>query len=211
MTLLVCLSPCDESGQRNVVTPLGGQVSTTLLIIYHTDRVLASRSYAASSSHPGGTPVLLPAARPGQAAADPQAPKSRFSGSVIIRRRVRIYPARGQERYGVSLQGLDGRPPRLAPSAFPMRSHEKPLPLKATRRPPSQALLVLALVLRPGEVDGNVDHVIPRVVDADEQEQHRSRGDDEQCRCRMAWEQHRRDEEGSVGDQRQDRMKQPVF
>ena len=72
-------------------------------------------------------------------------------------------------------------------------------------------MLVLALVLRPGEVEGNVDHVIPRVVDTDEQEQHRSRSDDEQCRCRMAWEHYRRDEEGSVGDQRKDRMPQPVF
>src|SRR5437660_10970817 len=73
------------------------------------------------------------------------------------------------------------------------------------------ALLFLALVLRLGEFDGNVDHVIPRVVDAYEQEQDRSRGDDEQCRCRIAWEQQRRDEEGSVGGQRKDRMPQPVF
>src|SRR5260221_12255111 len=71
--------------------------------------------------------------------------------------------------------------------------------------------LVLTLVLPLGEVEGNIGHVIPGVVDADEQEQHRCRGDDEQCRSRMAWEQHRRDEEGSVGDQRKDRMKQPVF
>src|SRR5712692_1956931 len=71
--------------------------------------------------------------------------------------------------------------------------------------------LVLTLVLPLGEFDGNVGHVIPGVVDADEQEQHRCSGDDEQCRCRMAWEQKRRDDEGSVGDQRKDRMKQPVF
>src|SRR5947208_4978 len=71
--------------------------------------------------------------------------------------------------------------------------------------------LVLALVLGPGEFDGNVGHVIPRVVDANEQEQHRSRSDDEQCRHRITWEHHRRDEEGGVGDQRQDRMPQPVF
>jgi hypothetical protein len=36
----------------------------------------------------------------------------------------------------------------------------------------TRAQLVLALVLRPGEFGGNVDHVIPGVVDADEQEQH---------------------------------------
>src|SRR6266702_4439552 len=86
-----------------------------------------------------------------------------------------------------------------------------PTALDQRQRTGATPLLVLALVLRPGEFGGNVDHVIPRVVDADEQEQHRSRGDDEQCRCRMAWEQHRRDEEGSVGDQRKDRMPQPVF
>jgi len=102
------------------------------------------------------------------------------------------------------------------------RSHEKvpykdlptlcvPTALDQRQRTGARPMLVLALVLRPGEVDGNVDHVIPRVVDTDEQEQHRSRGDDEQCRCRMAWEHYRRDEEGSVGDQRKDRMPQPVF
>ncbi len=72
-------------------------------------------------------------------------------------------------------------------------------------------MLVLALVLGPGEFDGNVGHVIPRVVDADEQEQHRYRSDDEQGRCRMAREQNRRDDEGGVGDERKDRMPQPVF
>ncbi len=72
-------------------------------------------------------------------------------------------------------------------------------------------MLVLALVLRLGEVDGNVEHGIPRVVDADEQEQHRHCADDEQCRHRMAWEHNRRDEECGVGDERQDRIPQPVF
>ncbi len=102
------------------------------------------------------------------------------------------------------------------------RSHEKvpykdlptlrvPTALDQRQRTGARPMLVLALVLRPGEVEGNVDHVIPRVVDTDEQEQHRSRGDDEQCRCRMAWEHYRRDEEGGVGDQRKDRMPQPVF
>src|SRR5260370_28369816 len=69
-------------------------------------------------------------------------------------------------------------------------------------------LLVLALVLRLGEFEGNIGHIIPGVVDADEQQQHRCRGDDEQCRCRMAWEHNRRDEPAGVGDQREDRMKQ---
>ncbi len=72
-------------------------------------------------------------------------------------------------------------------------------------------MLVLALVLGLGEYDGSVGHVIPRVVDADEQEQHRRRSDDEQGRCRMAWEQKRRDDEGGVGDERKNRMPQPVF
>src|SRR5260221_14774072 len=74
-----------------------------------------------------------------------------------------------------------------------------------------RTMLVLALVLRPGEVDGNVEHAIPRVVDADEQEQHRHCADDEQSRHRMAWEHTRRDEECGVGDQRQDCIPQPVF
>ena len=72
-------------------------------------------------------------------------------------------------------------------------------------------MLVLALVLGPGEFDGRVGHVVPRVVDADEQEQHRSLGDDEQYRHRIAREQNRRDDEGGVGDERKDRMPQPVF
>src|SRR6266849_2418250 len=71
--------------------------------------------------------------------------------------------------------------------------------------------LVLTLVLRLGEIDGNIGHVIPGVVDADEQEQHRSRGDDEQCRRRIAWEHNRGDDEPSIGDERKDRMPEPVF
>src|SRR5216683_6233569 len=71
--------------------------------------------------------------------------------------------------------------------------------------------LVLTLVLRLGEFDGNIGQVIPGVVNADEQEQHRCRGDDEQGRCWIAWEHDRRDEEGSVGDQWKDDMPQPVF
>src|SRR5713226_9418892 len=71
--------------------------------------------------------------------------------------------------------------------------------------------LVLTLVLRLGEFDGNIGQVIPGVVNADEQEQHRCRGDDEQCRRRIAWEHYRRDDEGGVGDQRQDHIPQPVF
>src|SRR5215831_12494913 len=47
-------------------------------------------------------------------------------------------------------------------------------------------LLVLILVLRTGELEDDVGHVIPGVVDADEQKQHRCRGDDEQGRHRIA-------------------------
>src|SRR6266536_6725829 len=75
----------------------------------------------------------------------------------------------------------------------------------------ARRMLVLALVLLPGEFDGRVGHVIPRVVDADEQEQYRCRSDAEECRCRMDWEQKRRDDEDGVGDERQDGMPQPVF
>src|SRR2546425_3513953 len=71
--------------------------------------------------------------------------------------------------------------------------------------------LVLMLVLRLGEFDGNIGHVIPGVVDADEQQQHRSRSDDEQCRRRLDWKQKRRDDEPGIGDERQDRMPEPVF
>src|SRR5216683_7005088 len=71
--------------------------------------------------------------------------------------------------------------------------------------------LVLTLVLRLGEFDGNIGQVIPGVVDADEQEQHRCRSDDEQCRCWIDWKRNRRDDDGGVGEQRKDRMKQPVF
>src|SRR5258708_6701885 len=71
--------------------------------------------------------------------------------------------------------------------------------------------LVLTLVLRLGELKDKVGHVIPGVVDADEQEQHRCRSDDEQCRRRMDWKQKRRDDEPGIGDQRQDRMPEPVF
>src|SRR2546427_12713775 len=67
--------------------------------------------------------------------------------------------------------------------------------------------LVLTLVLWLCEFDGNIGHVIPGVVDADEQEQHRCGSDDEQCRYWIAWKQNRCDDEGGVGDQRKDRMK----
>ncbi len=43
-----------------------------------------------------------------------------------------------------------------------------PTALDHRQRTGARPMLVLALVLRPGEFDGNVDHVIPRVVDADE-------------------------------------------
>src|SRR5260370_32730912 len=55
--------------------------------------------------------------------------------------------------------------------------------------------LVLTLVLRLGEFEGDVGYIIPGVVDADEQQQHRCRGDDEP----------------GIGDERQDRMPEPVF
>src|SRR2546421_6298325 len=71
--------------------------------------------------------------------------------------------------------------------------------------------LVLTILLWLGEFDGNIGHVIPGVVDADEQEQHRCCSDDEQCWYWIAWKQNRRDDEGGVGGQRKDRMKQPVF
>lgn len=62
-------------------------------------------------------------------------------------------------------------------------------------------MLFLTLVLGR-EFDGCIGHVIPRVVDADEQEQERCRSDDEEGRCRVDWEQKRRDDEGGVGDER---------
>ena len=72
-------------------------------------------------------------------------------------------------------------------------------------------MLVLTLVLRLSVLDGNVGNGIPRVMDADEQEQHRHRTDAEQCRHRIAREHKRRDDECRVGDERKDRMPQPVF
>src|SRR6266496_2294933 len=72
------------------------------------------------------------------------------------------------------------------------------------QRTGARLLLVLARVLGPGTFEGSIGYDIPCVVDADEQEQHRSRRDDEQGRCRVTWEQNRRDDEGGVGDQRQD-------
>src|SRR6266849_7900910 len=71
--------------------------------------------------------------------------------------------------------------------------------------------LVLTLVLRLGEFEGDVGYIIPGVVDVDEQQQHRCRGDDEQCRCWIAWKQDGQDDEPGIGDERQDRMPEPVF
>ncbi|MFL5698864.1 MAG: hypothetical protein ACJ797_17420, partial [Ktedonobacteraceae bacterium] len=79
------------------------------------------------------------------------------------------------------------------------------------RRRASQTILVLTLVLRLGALDGNVDHGIPRIVDAGEQKQKRSRTDAEQCRRRIAREHNRRDDECCVGNERKDRIPQPVF
>ena len=82
--------------------------------------------------------------------------------------------------------------------------------LDQSQRTGARLLLVLARVLGPGAFEGRVGHDIPRIVDADEQEQHRSRSDDEHCWGRVTWEQNRRDDEGGVGDERQDRVPQPV-
>ena len=58
-----------------------------------------------------------------------------------------------------------------------MNLHKQGLPtLRVTtamyqnQRTRGRTFLVLALVLRLGEIDGNVGNGIPRVVDADEQE-----------------------------------------
>src|SRR6266702_2472106 len=79
----------------------------------------------------------------------------------------------------------------------------------AQGRSASQAILTLVLPLR--ELDGKVGNGIPRVVDAGEQEQQRNRSDDEQCWRRIAQEHNRRDDECGVGNERKDRMPQPVF
>src|SRR6266496_6806959 len=81
------------------------------------------------------------------------------------------------------------------------------LPLSSgTRRLAVQALLVLTLVLRLGALFGNVGYGIPRVVDADEQEQNRSRTAADECRCRIAREQKRRADECCVGGERKYHM-----
>src|SRR5579872_2449092 len=72
-------------------------------------------------------------------------------------------------------------------------------------------MLVLALVLRLGLRDDNVGNGIPCVVDTNEQEQKRSGTGDEQRWYRIAQEQKRRDDECGVGNERKDRMPQPVF
>src|SRR6266700_4983782 len=75
----------------------------------------------------------------------------------------------------------------------------------------SQAILVLILVLRLGEIDCNVGHSIPSIVDAGEQEQKRRSTDDKQCWRRIYREQNRCDDECDVGDKRKGRVQQPVF
>src|SRR6516162_2270551 len=54
--------------------------------------------------------------------------------------------------------------------------------------------------------EGRVGHHIPCVADANEQEQHRYRSDDEQGRYRLTREHNRRNEQGGIGDERQDRV-----
>ena len=66
------------------------------------------------------------------------------------------------------------------------------------------------VILRLGALEGRVGHGIPCVVDANEQEQHRYRSDDEQGRYPLSREHNRRDDEGGVRDERQDRIPQPV-
>ena len=63
-----------------------------------------------------------------------------------------------------------------------------PTALDQRQRTGARLMLVLTLVLRLGALDGDVGNGIPRVVDADEQEQHRNRTDDEQCQRRIAQE-----------------------
>src|SRR6266550_4395703 len=75
----------------------------------------------------------------------------------------------------------------------------------------SQAILVLIRVLRLGEIDCNVGHSIPSIVDAGEQEQQRSSSDAKQCWRRIYREQNRCDDECSVGNNRKGRVVQPVF
>src|SRR5258708_39068187 len=72
-------------------------------------------------------------------------------------------------------------------------------------------MLVLTLVLRLSVLDDNVGNGIPRVVDADEQEQHRHRTGAEQGRHRIAQEQKRHDDEYCVGDERKYHIPRPVF
>ena len=60
--------------------------------------------------------------------------------------------------------------------------------------PESFLLLVLALVLSLGAFDDHVGHDIPRVADAHDHKQQRSRSDGEQGQCMKEWEQRPRDE-----------------
>jgi hypothetical protein len=57
------------------------------------------------------------------------------------------------------------------------------------------AFLLLLLILRLGEIDGNVGNRIPCIVDAGEQEQKHDRSDAVQCWHRIAQKKNRRDEE----------------
>ena len=66
------------------------------------------------------------------------------------------------------------------------------------------------VILRLGAFEGRIGHDIPCVVDTNEEEQHRYRSDDEQGRYRLSREHNRRDDEGGVRDERQDRIPQPV-
>src|SRR5579859_4774738 len=83
---------------------------------------------------------------------------------------------------------------------------------RSSRRAPFEILLlVLALVLRLRELQDKVGHIIPRVVDSDEQEQKRCRANDERCQHGIGWEHNCGDDECRVGDERKDRMPYPVF
>ena len=73
----------------------------------------------------------------------------------------------------------------------------------------SRSLLFLTSDLSLGEFEGYEGHVIPGIVDADEQQQHRCRGDGVECLRRLVWKQTPPNDECAVGDQRQDRLTSP--
>src|SRR5579883_785591 len=73
------------------------------------------------------------------------------------------------------------------------------------------SMLVLALVIRPRTLKGNVENGIPGVMDTGEQEQYCGAARDEQRRYAIKRKRNRRDYECAVGDKRKDRIPEPVF